>query len=102
MNTARRNLFKAAPAQLLLYQKIAEMRPDLPGGVMGGVFGSGSSDYIQSLERLRGLNSKILLSEHGRLSDAPRDDVRIALQRSHALLSDTAAIVRRARRALEF
>jgi glyoxylase-like metal-dependent hydrolase (beta-lactamase superfamily II) len=65
----------------------------MPGGVMGGVFGSGSiSDYIQSLERLRGLNSKILLSGHGRLSDTPQDDVRIALQRSHALLSDTAQL----------
>ncbi|MGC2318807.1 MAG: MBL fold metallo-hydrolase, partial [Bradyrhizobium sp.] len=42
----------------------------MPGGVMGGVFGSGSiSDYIQSLERLKGLNSNILLSGHGRLSD---------------------------------
>ena len=51
----------------------------MPGGVMGGVFGSGSiSDYIQSLERLKGLNSKILLSGHGRLSDTPQDDVRIA------------------------
>jgi hypothetical protein len=41
----------------------------MPGGVMSGVFGSGSiSDYIQSLERLMGLNSKILLSGHGRLS----------------------------------
>src|SRR5439155_572023 len=40
----------------------------MPGGVMGGVFGSGSiADYIQSLERLKGLNSKILLSGHGRL-----------------------------------
>lgn len=65
----------------------------MPGGVMGGVFGSGSiSDYIQSLERLKGLNSKILLSGHGRLSDTPQDDVRIALQRSHALLSDTAQL----------
>jgi glyoxylase-like metal-dependent hydrolase (beta-lactamase superfamily II) len=65
----------------------------MPGGVMGGVFGSGSiSDYIQSLERLKGLNSKILLSGHGRLSDAPQDDVRIAIQRSHALLSDTAQL----------
>src|ERR1700755_203588 len=63
----------------------------MPGGVMGGVFGSGSiSDYIQSLERLKGLNSKILLSGHGRLSDAPQEDVRIAIQRSHGLLSDTA------------
>jgi glyoxylase-like metal-dependent hydrolase (beta-lactamase superfamily II) len=65
----------------------------MPGGVMGGVFGSGSiSDYIQSLERLKGLNAKILLSGHGRLSDAPQEDVRIALQRSHALLSDTAQL----------
>jgi len=65
----------------------------MPGGVMGGVFGSGSiSDYIQSLERLKGLNSKILLSGHGRLSDAPQDDVRIALQRSHGLLEDTAQL----------
>jgi hydroxyacylglutathione hydrolase len=62
----------------------------MPGGVMGGVFGSGSiSDYIQSLERLKGLNSKILLSGHGRLSDTPQEDVRIALQRSHGLLADT-------------
>lgn len=65
----------------------------MPGGVMGGVFGSGSiSDYIQSLERLKGLDSKILLSGHGRLSDTPQDDVRIAIQRSHALLSDTAEL----------
>jgi glyoxylase-like metal-dependent hydrolase (beta-lactamase superfamily II) len=65
----------------------------MPGGVMGGVFGSGSiSDYIQSLERLKALDSKILLSGHGRLSDTPQDDVRIALQRSHALLSDTAQL----------
>jgi len=65
----------------------------MPGGVMGGVFGSGSiSDYIQSLEKLKGLNSKILLSGHGRLSDTPQEDVRIAIQRSHALLSDTAQL----------
>jgi hydroxyacylglutathione hydrolase len=65
----------------------------MPGGVMGGVFGSGSiSDYIQSLERLKGLNSKILLSGHGRLSDTPQEDVRIAIQRSHGLLSDTAQL----------
>jgi hypothetical protein len=65
----------------------------MPGGVMGGVFGSGSiSDYIQSLERLTGLNSKILLSGNGRLSDTPQDDVRIATRRSHALLSDTAQL----------
>ena len=65
----------------------------MPGGVMGGVFGSGSiSDYIQSLERLKGLDSRILLSGHGRLSDTPQDDVRIAIQRSHALLSDNAQL----------
>ncbi|WP_024518338.1 MBL fold metallo-hydrolase [Bradyrhizobium sp. Tv2a-2] len=65
----------------------------MPGGVMGGVFGSGSiADYIQSLERLKGLNSKILLSGHGRLSDTPQEDVRIAIQRSHDLLSDTAQL----------
>ena len=65
----------------------------MPGGVMGGVFGSGSiADYIQSLERLKGLNSKILLSGHGRLSDTPQEDARIALVRSHGLLSDTAQL----------
>ena len=65
----------------------------MPGGVMGGVFGSGSiADYIQSLERLKGLNSKILLSGHGRLSDTPQEDVRIAIARSHGLLSDTAQL----------
>jgi glyoxylase-like metal-dependent hydrolase (beta-lactamase superfamily II) len=65
----------------------------MPGGVMGGVFGSGSiADYIQSLERIKGLNSRILLSGHGRLSDTPQEDVRIAIARSHALLSDTAEL----------
>jgi len=65
----------------------------MPGGVMGGVFGSGSiADYIQSLERLKGLNSKILLSGHGRLSHTPQDDVGVAIQRSHTLLSDTAQL----------
>ena len=65
----------------------------MPGGVMGGIFGSGSiADYIQSLERIKGLNSRILLSGHGRLSDTPQDDVVIALQRSHGLLSDTAQL----------
>jgi len=65
----------------------------MPGGVMGGVFGSGSiADYIQSLERIKGLNSRILLSGHGRLSDTPQDDVLTAIQRSHALLSDTAQL----------
>ena len=32
---------------------------------------------------MKGLDSKILLSGHGRLSDTPQDDVRIAIQRSH-------------------
>ena len=65
----------------------------MPGGVMGGVFGSGSiSDYIQLLERLQGLNSKLLLSGHGRLSDTPQDDVRTAIARSHGLLEDTAQL----------
>lgn len=65
----------------------------MPGGVMGGVFGSGSiADYIQSLQRLKGLNSRILLSGHGRLSDTPQEDVRTALERSHGLLSDTAQL----------
>jgi hydroxyacylglutathione hydrolase len=65
----------------------------MPGGVMGGVFGSGSiSDYIQSLERIKGLDTKILLSGHGRLSDTPQEDVRIAIARSHGLLADTAQL----------
>ena len=71
----------------------AAARVLMPGGVMGGVFGSGSiADYIQSLERIKGLNSKILLSGHGRLSDTPQDDVRTAIQRSHGLLEDTAQL----------
>src|ERR1700741_4582049 len=65
----------------------------MPGGVMGGVFGSGSiSDYIQSVENLKGLSSKNRLSGHGRLSDTPQEDVRIAIQRSHTLLSYTAQL----------
>src|SRR5260370_2094636 len=50
----------------------------MPGGVMGGVFGSGSiSDYIQSLERLTGLHPRLLLSRHGPPSDPPHDALRI-------------------------
>jgi hypothetical protein len=47
------------------------------------------------------LNTKLLLPGHGRLSDTPQDDVRIAIARSHALLEDTSATVRRAGRALD-
>jgi len=66
----------------------------MPGGVMGGVFGSGSiSDYIQFAgAAAEGVELEILLSGHGRLSDTPQDDVRIAIQRSHGLLSDTAQL----------
>jgi glyoxylase-like metal-dependent hydrolase (beta-lactamase superfamily II) len=75
----------------------------MPGGVMGGVFGSGSiADYIQSLERLKGLNSQDPAVGHGRLSDTPQDDVRIAIPRSHALLSDTAQLFDALDCALEF
>jgi hypothetical protein len=46
--------------------------------------------------RKRGTSQKagntILLSGHGRLSDTPQDDVRIAIARSHGLLSDTAQL----------
>ena len=62
----------------------------MAGGVMGGIFGSGSiSDYIGSLEQLRGLDAKLLLPGHGRLSATPHDDIEMALTRSRALLSDT-------------
>lgn len=62
----------------------------MAGGVMGGIFGSGSiSDYIGSLERLKGLDAKLLLSGHGRLSATPHQDVELAIARSRALLSDT-------------
>ena len=47
---------------------------------------------VEPLRRLKGLDAKILLSGHGRLSDTPQDDVRIAIQRSHGLLSDTAQL----------
>ena len=62
----------------------------MPGGVMGGIFGSGSiSDYIESLHRLAGLNAKVLMSGHGRLSSTPILDAQTAIERSRALLSDT-------------
>ncbi len=62
----------------------------MPGGVMGGIFGSGSiSDYIESLHRLAGLNAKVLMSGHGRLSATPIHDAQTAIERSRTLLSDT-------------
>lgn len=62
----------------------------MAGGVMGGIFGSGSiSDYIGSLEQLKGLDAKLLLPGHGRLSITPRDDIELALTRSRTLLSDS-------------
>jgi hydroxyacylglutathione hydrolase len=62
----------------------------MAGGVMGGIFGSGSiSDYIGSLEQLKGLDAKLLLPGHGRLSATPHDDIELALTRSRTLLSES-------------
>lgn len=62
----------------------------MAGGVMGGIFGSGSiSDYIMSLELLKSFDAKILLPGHGRMSATPHQDIQQALGRSRALLSDT-------------
>jgi hydroxyacylglutathione hydrolase len=75
----------------------------MPGGVMGGVFGSGSiSDYIQSLERLKGpefQNPAVgswppVRHAAGRCADRPAAIPRVAV--GHR------AIVRCARRAIEF
>jgi hypothetical protein len=51
-----------------------------------------SASKASPLQRPKGLNSKILRSGHGWLSDAPQDDVRIAIQRSHGMLSGTAQL----------
>ncbi len=51
-----------------------------------------AADRVRQPKGLKGLDSKILLSGHGRLSDTPQDDVRIAIARSHGLLEDTAQL----------
>ncbi|MCF8207950.1 MAG: MBL fold metallo-hydrolase [Rhodoferax sp.] len=60
------------------------------GGILGGIFASGNtSDYINSLERLKELRLVRLYPGHGRPSSAPYTDLDRAIAGSRALMRDT-------------
>lgn len=60
------------------------------GGILGGIFASGNtSDYINSLERLKELRLVHLYPGHGRPSTAPYSDLDRAIAGSRALMRDT-------------
>ena len=61
----------------------------MAGGVMGGVFSGNISDCILSLERLANYHASVLLPGHGKVSEEVSHDIRLALERSRALLADT-------------
>lgn len=74
------------PATELLISGDTVMR----NGVLGGIFGSGNiGDYIQSLERLAQLRISTILPGHGPHSEEGTSDVKTALARARALLSET-------------
>jgi hypothetical protein len=62
------------------------LRQQRDRGAAGNSFGNFRVDAVQA----RGLASAHCT--FGRLSDTPQEDVRIAIQRSHTLLSDTAQL----------
>jgi hypothetical protein len=58
------------------------------GDVLAALWQSSTAPVTQLLSRL----TCILLSGHGRLSDTPQNDVRIAIPCSRGLLSDAAQL----------
>ena len=60
------------------------------GGILGGIFASGNtSDYINSLERLREFRLENMYPGHGRMSSTPDPDIERAIIGSRLLMTDT-------------
>jgi glyoxylase-like metal-dependent hydrolase (beta-lactamase superfamily II) len=60
------------------------------GGTLSDVAGSGSvSDYMESVQRLNNLRVKKILPGHGRLSDAPEEDMPRAVENAREFLNDS-------------
>ena len=60
------------------------------GGILGGIFASGNtSDYINSLERLKEFRLEHLYAGHGRPSASPYSDLDRAIAGSRSLMRDT-------------
>jgi glyoxylase-like metal-dependent hydrolase (beta-lactamase superfamily II) len=65
------------------------------GGILGGIFPSGSiSDYALTLRQLATLKLKALLPGHGRKSETPAEDFEKAVRGSVNLLNDTRSLFR--------
>jgi glyoxylase-like metal-dependent hydrolase (beta-lactamase superfamily II) len=63
------------------------------GGVLGGIFPSGSiSDYILSLRYLDALRIKEIHPGHGKMSSTPAEDFEKAIRSSKNLVSDTRSL----------
>lgn len=62
----------------------------MANGIVGGVLGSGNaSDYIESLERLANLRIEWLMPGHGRVSNAPQEDIRVGIRKLRTLIDDS-------------
>ena len=62
----------------------------LAGGVISGVFASGSiSDYLNSLQLLSGLQVEEIYPGHGRISKTPQEDLRKAVEEARKLLEES-------------
>lgn len=62
----------------------------LKSGLIGGIFGSGNvSDLMFSCQRMRALRPRVLLPGHGRLSDAPLEDIDRTYAHCAQLLEDS-------------
>ena len=56
-------------------------------GTLSGLFASGSrGDHLASLQRLRGLPTRLLLPGHGQVSEDPRGDLALALEAARETL----------------
>ncbi len=62
----------------------------LAGGVLSGIFGSGSiSDYVHTLKRLGNLRIRAFYPGHGRVSTTPREDLQMAVRNAQSLLEES-------------
>lgn len=65
----------------------------LAGGVLSGVFASGSiSDYLNSLQLLSSLQVEEMYPGHGRISKTPQEDLKKALEEARSLLEESKAL----------
>lgn len=77
------------PAQQLLFTADTIFA----GGVLGGIYASGSnSDYQGSLRKLLNLRIAEIFPGHGRNSSKPHEDIEIGIRRSETLARETSGL----------